>query len=260
MRRLNLQSVGLILLAGAACGFASAQVIDSPFPGARPLPEDVVEPLFPHISEAEAEIHRKLNEKASVNLEKLPLDEAIQSISTTSGIPIVLDLISIEEAGLKLSVDTPVTLQINNTPLRSVLKALLSPLELDFAVEDDMVKVTTFEVACRVLTTGIYPVADLVTDDVDSWKGLVRLVQGESDGLWEEHDGWGGTIFMSRATRSLVVRQVPEAHADIHRILTFLRAARRIGEQRIQPAFKPGKEGDGLGGDKKAPQKGGGFF
>lgn len=258
MRRLRFPHVCLILLAGVACGFAAAQVNESPFPGARPLPEDFVEPLFPHISDAEGAIYRKLNEKISVDFDKMPLKDALSFISKTSGIPIIIDLISLEEAGLHVDVDDPVTLQVKDVSIRSILKNLLSDFEMTFGVEDDLLKVTTLEVACIKRTTGIYPVSDLVTDDIDSWKELVRLLQQESDGFWEEIDGLGGTIYMSRATKSLIVRQTPSAHIEIHKLLTFLRAAKRISEERVKSATKPAA-GNGFGG-QQAPQKGGGFF
>lgn len=257
MQRSNVLPAGLILLAVAACGFASAEVIDSLFPGARPDQQDVVEPLFPHISDAEAVIHRKLNEKTAVSFEEMPLSDSLRVIAKTSNIPIILDQDSIEEVGL--DADVMVTLEITNTPLGSVLKNLLEPLELTYFIKDDVLKITTNE-GCGFLVTGIYPVSDLVTDDIDSWKELVQLVQGEVDGLWEELDGQGGAILMSRGTKSLIVRQSIPAHEDIHQLLTFLRAAKRLGKERIKPAVVPADKKSGLGSDEKAPQKGGGFF
>ena len=79
MRRLTIIQFSLLIFAGATCSFAADKVNESPFPGARPLPEDFVEPLFPHITDADAEIYRKLNVKTSVNFEELPLDEALSS-------------------------------------------------------------------------------------------------------------------------------------------------------------------------------------
>jgi hypothetical protein len=256
MRRPAAIQFSLILLAGAACGFASAKVFESPFPGARPLPEDFVEPLFPHISDAAAVIYRKLDEKTSVAFDDLPLSDAIHFISRTSGIPIVLDVVAIEESGLLI--DEPVNLKVRNTPVRSILKLLLEDLELTYVVEDDVIKVTSLEVASIALTTGIFPVADLVTDDRKGWKQIARIVEQETDGLWERVDGCGGTVSMSRVTKSLIVRQTPDVLMQVQQFLTFLRAAKRIGEQRVNPPVKQDHEGGfGLGGKKGGRRKGG---
>ncbi|MGZ0174743.1 MAG: hypothetical protein ACKVHE_35035 [Planctomycetales bacterium] len=256
MRRPAAIQFSLILLAVAASGFAADKVIESPFPGARPLPEDFVEPLFPHISEAEAAIYRKLNEKTSVAFDDLPLSDAIHSVSKSSGLPIILDVVAIEEAGLV--VDEPVSLKVSNIPVRTILKLLLKDLELTYVVEDDVIKVTCLVVASIALTTGIFPVADLMTEKDKSWRQLANLIQGETDGLWERFDGSGGTVSISRATKSLIVRQTPDVLMDVQQLLTFLRAAKRIGEQRVNPLVKQDQGGGfGLGGKKGGRRKGG---
>lgn len=260
MRRPTIIHFSLILLAGAACSFAGDKVNESPFPGARPLPEDFVEPLFPDITDADAEVYRKLNAKTSVSFDKMSLDEALKAISKTSKLPIILDRIALEEAGLR--VDDPITLQINNVPIRSILRLILDEVDLDFVVEDAVVKVTSFEVSNRKLTTGFFPVSDLVTEDRKSWKTLSNVIQGETDGLWEKMDGSGGTVWMSHGTKSLVVRQTPEVLGQVQRILTFLRAAKRISEHRINPPAKREPGGMfGFDGKKKRRNKGlgGGF-
>jgi type II secretory pathway component GspD/PulD (secretin) len=231
-----------------------------PFPGARPLPEDFVEPLFPGISDAAAEIYQKLHGKTSVNFKKLPLADALKSVSETTGIPIILDLIDLENAGIRT--DTPVTLQVSNVPVQTILKLLLGEWEMGYVVEDAVVIVTTVEIGSFKLTTGIFPVSDLVTEDRKSWKSLARLVEQETDGLWERIDGSGGTVSMVQAPQSLVVRQSPEGLVEVQRLLTFLRAAKRISEQRIKPPEEPKQEGLlGSDGKKKRRNKGlgGGF-
>ncbi len=258
MRRPTIIHFTLIILAGATCGFAADKVNESPFPGARPLPEDFVEPLFPGISDADAEIHRKLNELTSVNFDNLPLGQALKSISKTNKLSIIFDETTATEAQVDL--EMPVTLEIFNAPVRSVLKNLFRNLDLTFFVEDAAVVVTSY--GCGFLRTGIFPVSDLVTDDRKSWKTLSNLLQGETDGLWEKVDGSGGTVSMSHATKSLIIRQTPEVLGQVQRILTFLRAAKRISDHRVNPPKEPESEDVlGLGGKKKRRGKGlgGGF-
>jgi hypothetical protein len=57
----------------------------------------------------------------------------------------MLDTISIEEAGLL--VDEPINLVLAGVTLRSVLNTMLSDFELTFLIEDEVMKITTVEVA-----------------------------------------------------------------------------------------------------------------
>jgi len=224
MRRPTIIHFTLIILAGATCGFADDKLNQSPFPGARPLPEDVVQPLFPHLSEAEAEIYRKLNTNTSVAFDKIPLKEALDFISKTNKIPLIIDIYEAEESAFAAS--STVTLQVQNVPLRTVVKNMLRQLELESTVADDVLYVIDEGTLCNpTLSTGVFPVGDIVTDGRKSWKNISRLLEHETDGLWERTDGSGGTISISRATKSLVIRQTPNVLIEIQSILTFLRAA-----------------------------------
>ena len=61
MSRSEIITFSLMLLVWTARSFAADKVNQVPSPGARPIPEDFVEPLFPHITDADAGIYRKLN-------------------------------------------------------------------------------------------------------------------------------------------------------------------------------------------------------
>lgn len=69
------------------------------------------------------------------------------------------------------------------------------------------------------------------------------------------------TPLLSRATKSLIVRQTPEVLGEVQRILTFLRAAKRISKHRINPpAEQEQADGFGLGEKKERRRKGLGSF
>lgn len=111
-------------------------------------------------STAEKRITAALDDQTTVNFADLPLIDAVQFLSRTHEIPIILDTLSIEEAGLL--VDEPINLILAGVTLRSVLKIMLGDLELTYIIEDEVMKITTVEVANERLSTRVYPVGDLV--------------------------------------------------------------------------------------------------
>ena len=79
-------------------------------------------------------IESKLKDRVSINMEKQPLSEAITFLQNYTGLNIVLDPKALGEEGLTSS--SPVSLSVNQIPLKSVLKLLLRPLGLTYKVED----------------------------------------------------------------------------------------------------------------------------
>jgi RNA polymerase sigma factor (sigma-70 family) len=83
----------------------------------------------------------KLGGLVTVNFKEYPLEKAAQDLSTYTGANIVIDKKRLAEAGV--SPDSPVTLMAKEITLRSVLKYLLSPLQLSYQVVDDVLLITT---------------------------------------------------------------------------------------------------------------------
>lgn len=111
-------------------------------------------------SEAEAKINRALREKTSVDFRETPLADAIDYLKTRHGIEIVLDGRGMSEAGAGPS--TPITRNLNNISLRSVLKLILGDLGMTYVVKDDVLLITSIEAADSMTTVRVYDVGDLV--------------------------------------------------------------------------------------------------
>ena len=101
-----------------------------------------------------------LDDQTTINFADTPLTDVVDFLSRTHEIPIILDVVAIEEAGLL--VDEPVNLTLAGVTLQSALKIMLSEFELTYVIEDEVMKVTTVEVANEKLSTRVYPVGDLV--------------------------------------------------------------------------------------------------
>ena len=113
-------------------------------------------------STAERRITAALDDQTTINFADTPLTDVVDYLSRTHEIPIILDVVAIEEAGLL--VDEPVNLVLAGITLQSALKIMLAEFELTYVIEDEVMKITTVEVAAEKLSTRVYPVGDLVVD------------------------------------------------------------------------------------------------
>lgn len=99
----------------------------------------------PLTSEVEARLHASLADETAQSFVETPLAEALQAISQTHDVPIVLDQRALEEIGL--TPDAPVTLSLKNVTLRSFLRLMLRDLDLTYMIKDGVFQITTVEMA-----------------------------------------------------------------------------------------------------------------
>ena len=105
-------------------------------------------------------IEAKLSDRISINMDKQPLSEAVTFLTNYTGLNIVLDPKAVADAGLSSA--SPVSLVLNNSKLKTVLKLLLQPLGLTYKLEDDVIVITSPEAMQAQTITQTYYVGDLV--------------------------------------------------------------------------------------------------
>lgn len=110
---------------------------------------------------AEEKIFRALGENADFQLIQMPLRQFAEQIEQQHKIQVEIDNKGLIDAGLD-----PETMEINRDlrgiSLRSALRLILKELELTYVVQNEVLLITTPDKAGTVLTTKVYPVADLV--------------------------------------------------------------------------------------------------
>ena len=111
-------------------------------------------------SETERRIEQTLDEDTSVDYQDLPLGEVVRDISAKHDIPVIIDNLALSDAGL--SEEEPITKTLNNVSLRSALRIMLRELDLTYMIKDEVMQITTRDVAEENLITKVYPVGDLV--------------------------------------------------------------------------------------------------
>lgn len=169
-----------------------------------------------------------LDEKTFVEFLDEPLVKVIEYFRVRHRIEIQIDVRALK--GVCLAIDVPVSRDLRNVKLRSALNLILGDLDLTWTIRDEVLWITTPEVAQEYVYARVYDVTDLtklvdeagnpVDPDFDSWINLIYMsVQPDA---WDTHP----TIYPLeyRGARVLVIRQTREVHEEIARLLADLKA------------------------------------
>ncbi|QDT11025.1 hypothetical protein [Planctomycetes bacterium K23_9] len=108
---------------------------------------------------AQLEIDQILQQPADMNFVFTPLAEAMQQISRSHGLRVIIDRKSLEQAGI--TPDVPVTFELKGVDLGRSLRFLLNTCNLSYIVKDQWVQVTTKAIvdAHRELVVHTFPIA-----------------------------------------------------------------------------------------------------
>jgi RNA polymerase sigma factor (sigma-70 family) len=103
----------------------------------------------------EKKIIKALKERTQVDFVETPLEDVIDYLKDFHGIEIQLDSAALKEAGI--DENTPVTKKLSGVSLRSALKLILDDLKLKYVVQNEMLLITTPEVAESEEFSGFRP-------------------------------------------------------------------------------------------------------
>lgn len=136
-------------------------------------------------SPIEQRLEAALAERTELAFTDTPLTDAIDFLEDVHGISIIIDNAALQDEGVDPS--SPVNLELSGITLRSALKLMLGPLLLTYVIEDEVMKITTQAKADEVLSTRVYPVADLVVPIQSAGGGA-----GQGQGIFGNPFGGGG--------------------------------------------------------------------
>lgn len=177
-----------------------------------PVPE-----FLPRPSAKEQSILDALNQPMEVALRDNDLPSALEYLKELHSIEIWVDSAQIN-AG-----EITVTLEAREISLRSCLNLLLVPRGMAYLVEDDVLKITTREVAELTFVTRTYPAADLF----ETLEEADELTEVLECGLGLPLDeGARRSLKISLKSRAIVARQTHQTHDRLLQILRDLRNAR----------------------------------
>ena len=201
------------------------------------------------IAKAEAVIRKKLETRVTVPLKAKTLEQAIKELAAIGKFSFVIDEVAFFDEGILLD-DVIRNARLKNATVRQMLDFFLSPLELTWIIQDEVLKVTTKAKHDEILTTRVYPIGTLLRPKVKTKvpvlnaKGthpinglvasspdaadattLIDTIMQETSVPWLDIDGSGGTISEMVTADVLVIRQTRKVHAEISVMLHGLRVA-----------------------------------
>ena len=175
---------------------------------------------------AHEKLRETLNHATSVDFVDTPLIVVVDYLEDAHHIEFEIDQRSLDDLGLGL--DTPVTRELNNVSLRSVLDLILNELDLTYRVDSEVLIITSIEEAETRLELVIYPVGDLLPPPRDGefcHKAFMDMIVSKaSPTSWDEVGGPGS---ISGFRDAVVVSQTQEVHRQIDELLQELRQLSR---------------------------------
>ena len=111
-------------------------------------------------SPAEKRIEAALKSPTQLEFAETPLSDVIDYLKDYHQIEIQLDKKAMDEAGI--GSETPVTKNLKGVSLKSALRLMLRDLGLTYVIQDEVLLITTQDVAETKVTARVYSVADLV--------------------------------------------------------------------------------------------------
>ncbi len=198
---------------------------DAPRDPARPRskPRGADAPLAHAIMKKEEEsmeekILKALDKPTNVEWQELALEDCLTFLAEFHGIPVWLDKSSLTDEGVAL--DQPITLKLSGVRLDSVLNLLLQPVQLEWVIQDEVLKITTHVWCEKHPEVQAHEIQDLI-DAGHAPEELIASITAciEPDSWSSREDGYAG---ISHTGGVLVVRQTQRIHTEIARLLADL--------------------------------------
>jgi hypothetical protein len=176
----------------------------------------------------ERAIDQRLEARADFDFKDVPLDQVVRELSSGLGIPVELDLPTLDKAGVPK--DLPITGRSANGRLRTTLGLTLGRASLAFTVEEDRLLVSIPERLERTIRTVRYPVDDLVDPHHprNDLEDIAALAGGLPSAEHGEEKARGNMRFgMNSGRWELVVRDMEGVHREIDGLLSTIRTVSR---------------------------------
>lgn len=166
---------------------------------------------------AEEQILQTLSKPTEVNFLELPLEDAVRILKEFHKINIWIDRHALADA--KIPLDEPVTLQLADVRFESVLNLILDPLQLEWLIQDEVLKITTHAGAAALAETRSFDVQSLLDAGHTPTELIDTIVQCIEPGSWT---GAGGTGAVSHSGGVLVCRQTQRVQSAVATLLLDL--------------------------------------
>lgn len=172
-------------------------------------------------SPAELKIRAAISRPTAIDFIDTPLSDAMQFLGDSHNISIIIDTKALSEAGI--GTNEPINLKLKGVALQSALKIMLKPLGLTTIVADEVLKVTTVQVANSVMSTHVYDVRALRKHDIESTSLAELIPRVVSPSSWSDKQG-----SIQALPGCVVIHNNAQVHADVNELF---RQLMRLSEQ-----------------------------
>lgn len=163
-----------------------------------------------------AKVLQILQRPLKVTGEELPLEEFCRQVFGAQKLGWQFDLAALADDGIRLA-DVQVKLPADKTPAGRVLAESLKTRGLTFWIADEVVFVTSQNVADETLTTRVYHVGKKLNEGTTMYGLMQQLRNIDTLGDWQVTAGEGGTL--CPLGQLLIVRQTAAAHSQLAGLL-----------------------------------------
>lgn len=175
----------------------------------------------PKLTERERAIMDGLKKPVSPDFTSETFSSVMEWVQKVGGFTVVTDKAALDEANV--TYETPIALRLNQVTLRTVLKKVLTDLNLTYVIKDENIFITTRARAKEMMVTRAYYIGDLLgisgfaglgTTALDaqlSVAAIINSIQSQIDPQSWGPEG-GGAISFNPATMSLIIRNTAEIH------------------------------------------------
>jgi hypothetical protein len=175
---------------------------------------------------AESQILDALGKPTTVEFLDLPLEDAITFLKEFHGINIYIDKSTLTDEGVAL--DQPVTLKLAGLRLESILNLLLQPVQLDWVIADEVLKITTRAWADAHPEVRTYDIQNLIEAGHTPEDLILSITHCVEPSSWNGKDPTNG---ISHSGGVLIVRQSQRNHGEIAHLLEDLDAIADADEE-----------------------------
>lgn len=183
---------------------------------------------------AEEKILAALDKPTSVEFLDLALEDCLTYLKEYHSINVWVDKPAITEEGISL--DQPVTLKLADVRLESILNLLLEPLQLDWVVQDEVLRITSSAWTYDHPEVRTYDVENLIDAGHTPEELIAAISKCVEPGTWTGKDATAG---ISHTGAVLVVRHTQRAHSEVARLIADLDDIAKEGEEHRHGEERP---------------------
>ncbi|MDX1926648.1 MAG: RNA polymerase sigma factor, partial [Pirellulaceae bacterium] len=245
----------------ASSGTATPKETPKPQPPREPIQWKVADGEPPKWLESDDEeqadnemrelVRLKLRQTITVDFQGTPLRQALEEVSESTELPILLDTVELALAGI--DPESPVSVKGQDISVREFLRRLFKSVEnadagMAYAVHEGSIEVTSKEAADQDPAIRYYDLAYVLPNDSNLPSVINAIEQSVSPDSWLSA---GGSYTISNVGSMLIISCDEPSHHKIERMLSRIAAMNKANLEKAVPQNTPsgpGGMGGGMGG------------